>query len=492
MLRILAWVLAALLAGLAAFAGWRTLEFGAPPPAPPAAEALDLDAAAIAGRLAGALRFPTVSHADPAADDAATFARFLAYLRASYPHAFGSLQVETVNGRSLLLRWPGKDPAAKPVMLIAHYDVVPVDAADLPKWHHAPFAGDIAEGFVWGRGALDDKGSVIAIMEALELLLDTGWQPARDVYVGFGHDEEVGGEGGAGQIAALLSARKVRLEFILDEGGAVMLPGVMPGLEVPLATVGVAEKGYLNLRLTANASGGHSSMPRADAAIPRLANALVALQEDPFPRDLTHLRQMAEAAAPWLRGGARVAAANMWLTGPLLGPFLDRVPALDASTRVTVAPTVLHAGVKDNVQPTSASALLNLRLMPGSSADAVRARVAEIVAPWAIGVEAMQANEASPGRSATDNAAWGLIADAIRHAAGGKLGIVPFLTMGGTDLKHYYPLTDNHYRFGYAELAEADLARVHGIDERVSTASLLKSVRFYHRLLRQATAAPHD
>lgn len=475
---------------LVAVLAWNTFRpLPAPVPAPAGSvPTVSVDAEAAVARFARALSYPTVSHRDSAQNEVAAFAAFRAFLRESFPRSFAALEWQEVNTHSLLGRWPGRAGAGLPAMFIAHYDVVPVDPADDGKWTQPPFAGSVRDGFVWGRGALDDKGNLMALLEATESLLAAGWQPERDIYLGFGHDEEVGGAEGAAGIAALLAARGVRLDFVLDEGGAISLPGMVPGVERPVAVVGIAEKGYLTLELLARASGGHSSTPKADSSILRLARALDALERDPFPQVLDYVHWLADAVVPELSLAPRAVVRNLWLFGPLLAPWLGDLPEINAMTRVTVAPTMLSAGVKDNVQPTEARATVNLRLLPGWSMAAARERVAAIVAAHGVELRVVDGNEASPGPSSLHSDAWEVLARSIRQTRGEPIVVAPFLSMGGTDLKHYYALTGNHYRFGFVPMAPEDFRRVHGIDERLSVTDYLSSVRFFHNALRNAGA----
>ena len=234
-------------------------------PEPAAAAAGDgpgirFDEAAAAERLAGAVRFPTVSYASGAPIDTVAFLDLHQYLERTFPLVHGTLTRETVAGASLLYTWGGEDASLGPVVLMGHIDVVPVTAENLGEWTHAPFAGDVADGFVWGRGTLDDKTTVLSILEAVEGLIREGYRPPRTVYLTFGHDEEVSGQYGARAIVDLLVSRGVQPALVLDEGG-FMTEGAIPGIAGRAAIVGIAEKGYISLRLRAQAQGGHSSMP---------------------------------------------------------------------------------------------------------------------------------------------------------------------------------------------------------------------------------------
>src|SRR5918993_3124916 len=213
-----------------------------------------------AERLAGSIRIATISSEDPAAFDSGAFHALHAYLQAAFPRVHSLLRREIVSKHSLLYTWQGSDSALKPILLMGHLDVVPVEAGTADKWQREPFAGRIVDGFIWGRGAIDNKSTVVGTLEAVEMLLGEGFRPARTVYLAYGHDEEVGGANGARQIAALLKDRGVELEMVLDEGG-VIGDGLLAGISGPIALVGIAEKGFLTIELSTRGAGGHSSLP---------------------------------------------------------------------------------------------------------------------------------------------------------------------------------------------------------------------------------------
>ena len=240
-----------------------------------------VDADELAVHLAEAVRFRTVSHQDPSQNDAGELLALHDWLQKTYPVAHSVLRREIVNEHSLLYTWEGKSSSLKPVIFLAHMDVVPVEPATEGSWTNPPFDGVISEGFVWGRGTLDMKGILVAIMEAVELQIADGHQPERTIMLGFGHDEEIGGRNGAVKIAELLKSRGVRLKWVIDEVSAIT-QGVIPGMDVPVALVGIAEKGYVTLELIACGKGGHTSMPPYDTAVTRLAQAITKLQKNPL------------------------------------------------------------------------------------------------------------------------------------------------------------------------------------------------------------------
>ena len=307
-------------------------------------EPLSLDEAGAIVRFSRSLQFPTVSTPEPEAWDPAAFLGLHGYLQEAFPRVHAALQREFIADYSLLFRWKGSDPTLQPILLMSHIDVVPVERESEHEWSHGPFSGAVADGFVWGRGALDIKCGAVGILEAVETLLAERFQPARDVYIALGHDEEVGGRDGNALIAATLEERGVRLQYVLDEGG-VLAHGMIPGIAVPVAFVPIAEKGYLGVTLTAEAAGGHSSMPPSPTAIGSLASAIQRLESRPFPAELSGaVGAMLDYLGPEMGGVQKLAIANRWLFGGLIERQFAGSPSLNALMRTTIAPTMIEGG----------------------------------------------------------------------------------------------------------------------------------------------------
>src|SRR2546430_366400 len=303
--------------------------------------------------------------------DAREFAGLHRYLRDSFPKLHAALKLEKVNGSGLLYEWTGSDPGLAPVVLLAHQDVVPIEPGAEGRWTEPAFGGRIADGYVWGRGALDDKGSLVGILEAVEHLVAAGGKPRRTVYLGFGYDEEVGGRRGAARIADLLATRNVHPEFVLDEGGA-LATGLIAGVSAPVALIGIAEKGYVTVELTAQAEGGHSSMPPEATAVGILAAGLTRRAGRARPRAIRGpTADMFDYLGPEMRFAPRLVMANRWLLGGILTSQFGKTPQGNALLRTTTAPTVLQAGGKENVLPSTAPALVNFRILPGDSVASV-------------------------------------------------------------------------------------------------------------------------
>jgi carboxypeptidase PM20D1 len=462
----------------------RTLTFRSRQITAPAPPPLSVDRDAAAQRLAGALTFATISNQDPTQLDPAAFRALHTYLAEQFPRVHALLSRETVNDYSLLYRWEGRDPQRLPVLILAHLDVVPVEPGTEPDWTHPPFGGVIADGFVWGRGALDDKASVLSTLEAVESLLAAGFQPEATVYLAFGHDEEIGGDNGAVKIAERLTARGVRAAFALDEGGFILRQ--VAGLPKPVAVVGTAEKGSVTLALTARTPGGHSSVPSDDTAISVLARALTRLVANQMSR---HLRgptdELFEYIGPEMPWPQRLAFANLWLFAPLIERVLAANPAGNAMLRTTTAPTMLSAGVKENVLPSSARAVVNFRILPGDTSQAVIEHTRRVVNDPRVEISTL------PGvREATGESPVGPLATYLQRTVAEVFPDVlfaPYLTVGGTDARHYASVSDNLYRFLPIVADEGDRARVHGTNERIATDDYARAIAFMARLLQNST-----
>jgi len=441
-----------------------------------------IDAQLVAAHLSQAVRFATVSQQPPIPTDMAPFDGFIAWLSATYPEVHHGLSREILGGHTVLYKWAGKDAAAKPAMLTAHYDVVPVIPGTEQAWKHPPFAGDIADGYVWGRGTLDDKSAVVTILEAVTYLLKQGYTPQQTIYLSFGHDEEIGGLAGAAAVADHLKAQKVRLAWSLDEGSFV-LDGIVPGLPRPVASINVSEKGYLTLNITAHGAGGHSSMPPRETAVGILAQAIVALEKAPLPGGLDGLTGEAfTALARYMSFGKRVLFANQWLFGALIGRELAKSPSTNAMLRTTTAPTMLSGSIKENVLPIEATATVNFRLHPRDTPEQVIEYVKKVIADDRVSVTMLSGVGASRV-AALDSPAYLAMAKAVRQVFGDVV-VMPGITIAATDSKHYEAVSDNAYRFNPMMITSQDLTGFHGTNERLSIENLVRATRFYIDLIK--------
>ena len=446
-----------------------------------AAYLVDIDAAA--GRLAGAVKCPTVSSLDESQVDFEQLARFREYLSASFPLVHSSLDRQIINKHGLLYTWKGSDPAKKPILLLAHQDVVPITEEG---WTHAPFSGDIADGHIWGRGTLDDKGSLMGMMEAIEYLLKDGFKPARPVYMAFGFDEEVGGRQGAGKIAEFLKSQGLQFEYVIDEGGAAV-QGLVTGITSWMALVGTAEKGYLSLELSAEAPGGHASQPPRRTAIGMVATAVAKLEKQPFPARLTGpATALFEYLGPEMHFPNKMIFANLWLFRSIVKGKLAAKPVTDASIRTTTAPTMFRGSDQDNILPMLATAVINFRILPGDTAAGVIARVTAVIAEPRVKVSPIMKNvfEPSPA-SPTGSWSFGIINKTIREALPGTL-VAPTLVLARTDCTYFTGLSACCYRFVPQRIPGEEMASIHGVNERISIDSYREMINFYVRLMQNS------
>jgi carboxypeptidase PM20D1 len=454
-----------------------------------AAADVAVDVNAAAEHLAQALRFQTVSPPDPAQFKPEEFQKLHDYLAQAFPRAHAALTREPVAGYSLLYKWPGQDESLKPILLLGHLDVVPIEPGTESQWTQPPFEGRISEGYVWGRGAVDDKAGVIGLLEAVEMLLREGYQPRRTIYLAFGHDEELGGPVGAPALAALLASRGVTPEYVLDEGGAIT-EGIVRGVGRPVAVVGAAEKGFVSVELTVEGTGGHSSAPPTQTVVGILAAAVARLEAEQMPAELKGVaQQMFDYIGPEMNFPMRVAFANLWLTRPLVVRQLASVPATNALLRTTTAATFFEGGVKDNVLPRRARAVVNFRILPGDTVAGVLEHVRRTVGDERVKVEALKGTAMSEPSavSGADAAGYRVIERTLRELFP-DIVVAPSLVIGATDARHYAKLCPSVYRFSPAPIRGGDLERIHGTNERLSGADFAQMIKFYRQLIRNSDA----
>ncbi len=450
-----------------------------------AAPALSTELQAAARRLAGGIRFRTVSSLDDPAGNSAEFDKLHAYLAEQFPMVHATLRKEVVGQHALLYTWTGSDPKAKPIALMAHQDMVPIAPGTEKAWKVDPFSGAIEDGFVWGRGTLDNKGNLFAQLEAVEALIASGFQPQQTVYLVMGDDEEVSGLRGALPIAELLKSRGVRLDWVLDEG-LLVLDGVLPGLSKPSALIGLAEKGYATFFLSLDTAPGHSSMPPSQSAIGQMSAALARLEAHPMPGGIRGIAgQMFGTLAPEMSGINRFMLTNLWLTGPLVTKQLEKSPSSNAMLRTTTALTIVRAGNKDNVLPGRAEAAVNFRILPGDTIDSVEAHLKSVLGNDAIKIRRYPGNSEPSPVSPTDGDGYRAIEHAARSAFPDAI-VAPGLMVAATDSRHFSLISDAVYRFSPFRAKSEDLARFHGTNERVAISNYGEMISFYQQLLRNA------
>jgi carboxypeptidase PM20D1 len=443
---------------------------------------VDLDEAA--GRLSSAIGFKTVSSLDQSQVDYGELTRFQAFLEKSFPLVHATLKKDTINKYGLLYVWQGSDTGKKPVLLLAHQDVVP--AWD-EGWTHPPFSGAIADNYIWGRGTMDDKGTLMSILEAIEFLLKEGYKPSRSVYLASGFDEEVGGREGAGKIAECLRTQGIQFEFVLDEG-MVATNGVVPGIPGWVALIGTAEKGYLTLELTAEGKGGHASQPPRETAVGILAAAINKLQNNPFPtRMTTPTSGLFEYLGPEMRGLNKMIFANMWLLGPVVKAKLSSNPTTNASVRTTIAPTMFQGSQQDNILPMLARATINCRILQGESIKSVTDRVQEVIKDPRVKITPVTLSSFEPSPvSPTTGWSFHTLMQTVREIMPDAL-VTPMLVLGRTDCTYFTGLSPCCYRFVPQRVPAAEMTAIHGINERISINNYGEMICFYIRLIQNSS-----
>ena len=442
-----------------------------------------LDESKLAKNLGGMIRYKTVTSSTMDGFDPDAFLGLHAYLEKTYPLLHQTLEKEVVNRYSLLYKWKGTGSALKPWLMMGHMDVVPVDERTADKWEHEAFSGDIADGYIWGRGAIDMKGQLACILESVEHLLQEGFAPKRDIYLAFGHDEESMGSLGAQRIVDRLAEKGVKLDFVIDEGGVVM-DGKEMGIDATVAAIGICEKGYADLRLIAESSGGHASRPPKQTAVGALANAITALEKHKMKPALNApLKAMLETVGGHMKFPLNVITANLFITKPLLLKGLAAGSTGSAMVRTTAAPTMLKASDAPNVLAERAEAVVNFRIAPDDSVDKLMAHVRKTVGDK-IKVEVIQAYDPSVV-SSVDSAAYRVVEKTALAMFPGYI-VTPYLMVGATDSRRYASLANGIYRFQPFRSMSEDLGTIHAVGERLSIESLFEGTSFFMKLVKNA------
>ena len=425
--------------------------------------------------LSNSIQFPTISYSEEAIPDSTAFLGFHRFLLETFPLTHSKLSLEKINNYSLLYTWHGSDVSKKPIILMSHQDVVPVDQPTIRDWEAAPFEGKITTTDIIGRGTLDDKSTLIGLLEAVEKLLEESYEPSRTIFLAFGHDEEVGGSNGASVIASNLKAKGIHAAMTIDEGGYIA-ENLVPGIESPVAIVNLAEKGFASFRLIVKTSGGHSSAPPRENTIGILAQAIVDLENNQRPyklvKPIDYQLEYMGAELPFFK---KIPFANPWL---FKKPILE---ALNAHT--STAPTIISGGVKNNVIPTIAEATINFRILPGETIESVKKHIINTISNK-VNVETVGFLTDPSPVSRIDSENFKILEKTIRDLFPNSI-VVPGLVGGGTDARYFYEISDDVYRFYPTRIGPNSMKRFHGIDEKINKDNYREIIEFCYHFIKK-------
>jgi carboxypeptidase PM20D1 len=432
--------------------------------------------------LSGAVRFATVSYSINSPVDTAAFSGYIDFITKTYPLISTKLTREIFNNFSILYTWKGKNPALKPVILMAHYDVVP--PGDTASWEKGPFSGADDGKFIWGRGTLDDKAAMISILEAVEKMLSEGYEPERTFFLSFGHDEEIGGLRGAMTIAKALKTRGVEAEYVLDEGMAVTM-GMVPMMKKPVALIGTSEKGYLSVKLTVEMPGGHSSTPEKESAVIVINKAIYDLVNRQMKAKISGpVNDFIRYIGPEMPFYAKAIFANKWLFNGILLNIYQGSASGNALVRTTTAPTIIQAGIKDNVIPAKAEAVINFRILPGESSSDVLKHIEKTVNDKRVKISPFTEEISEPAPvSPSDTKGFMNIFTVLKQIYP-EASVAPTMMVGSSDSKHFSVVSENIYRFAPIVVTSEDMARIHGLNERSAIEDFKRGIGFYYQLIK--------
>lgn len=460
----------------------------------------------VLSRLAGGIKIPSVSNSDPKSFAYPPFDLFKTYLANNYPLIYQHLECYTVHSYGLVFRLKGSNSNLLPILFLSHYDVVPPGSAEIKNkdehlfqpsdkalapvatiaedWDYPPFSGAVAGGRIYGRGTLDMKGMLFALLEATEKIVSEGQQPQRDIYLAFGFDEEVGGELGAAEIAADFRRKGLRFEAVYDEGGLIMEKGSVKGIDSDVALIGCAEKGFLSLKIKVRGLGGHSSMPPAETAMGKAAVIMQRLEKHQMKPVVTPLIQrffqQVSGSMPLL---SRFAIANRWLMEPLLLNQLTKNHSTNALVRTTTALTMMKGSDAANVLAPEVEFVVNFRLLPENTIQEVYTHIKNATSGFDVKIEQVDNAREASNVSPNNTKAYQIMETSIRRLYP-NLIITPYLTVGGTDAIKYQDLSENIYRFMPIKINHSEQQSMHSTNEYISIENYLKMIEYFYYIMR--------
>lgn len=435
--------------------------------------------------LSDAIKIKTISNVDDEKVDWTAFDELHELFRERYPLIHQNLSLEQVGRASLIYKWEGKNPDLEPIALLGHQDVVPISEGTEGDWEHDPFAGEIDNGYLYGRGALDMKNHLIGVLESVETLLEDGFEPERTVYLLFGHNEEIvaSSDPGAKRISDLLESRGVRLDSVLDEGGAILPVKVPHIIDKNLAGIGIAEKGYCDFEISISAKGGHSSDPPAHTAVGQLADVIKDIENHQFKSEISPLvNDLFERVGRNTSFLARNVMCNTKLLKPALKAVMTKIPASASFVRTTTAVTMAKGSPAANILPQKASVTVNFRIMPGMTIDDVEKHLHKVIRNKNVEIKFLGGSNPS-NISPTDSRAFKAIED-ICFKMNNDNVVAPYLVMSGTDAKHYQNICNNIYRYSPFLIDMKLIFTTHGTNERINTESFKDGIAFFKRYIK--------
>ena len=468
-----------LVAAFAAVVAVRTIRFTPKPQPPVSDEEFDFDKEAAVEALAQLVRCKTISYNDKSLEDDAEFEKLLSLLPGLYPEVFKVCSLDQLPDRALLLRWPGKN-SGDPAVLMAHYDVVPVNEEN---WEKPPFAAILEDGVLWGRGTLDTKVTFNGVFSAANYLIAQGFQPERDIYFAFSGGEEVNGKG-APNIVRYFIDHHIQPALVVDEGGAVV-ENVFPGVTKPCGVIGIAEKGMMNVQYRAVSNGGHASAPKPHTPVGILAAACKSIEDHPFKAHIEGpAAQMFDTLGRYSTPLYRMIFANMWCFGWVIDLLGKKSGGeINALVRTTSAFTQMEGSSARNVIPPEAKMVANMRLNPADSVSSALEYLKKTVQDPNVEITVLEAFEPSPV-SETDCEAWDKVTYAVANTWKGCV-VTPYLMVQCSDSRHYGRLSNHVYRFSAMDMTAEERASIHGNNERSRVEAIAKAVEFYIRLMKQ-------
>ena len=457
----------------------RALCFNPKPQAQAEETEITFDKEAAVSNLQQLVRCKTISYNDKALEDDSEFQKLIDLLPQLYPNVFAACSFQQLPDRALLFKWPGKRSEA-PSVVMAHYDVVPVDEA---KWEKPPFDAVIEDGILWGRGTLDTKATFGGALFGANHLIGEGFVPENDVYFAFSGGEEVNGMG-AVNIVNYFAQQGITPAMVLDEGGAVV-ENVFPGLKKPCGLIGIAEKGMMNVRYSVASSGGHASAPLPKTPITTLAKACRSIVDNPFKMKLTKpVAEMFDTLARHSTFVYKLIFANLWCFKPILDLICKGSGGdMNALVRTTTAFTQASGSNARNVIPTEASLVSNMRLNPADTVASATQYLRKCVNDDDVKIQVMESFEPSP-ISRTDCEGWQRVASTVAETWRGCV-VSPYLMVQCSDSRHYRDLSDRVYRFSAMDLTSEERKTIHGNNERIRLECLYRSTEFFIRLLKK-------